>query len=163
MIAYEIPSKRKLLDERLVKHAIPLSAIGVVLAFALMILLFIAKLPFTVLLIFIFVTVFGIMAAGKYIKSHTVILSSRLEFCDDYILYFRKTAVDDVCYRIKSIDKYTVDDDELLIEGDIDIVSGSDKNSAGFCTVEGILDEQTMDLIDAFKDRDYESVLDSVK
>ena len=51
MIAYEIPSKRKLLDERLVKHAIPLSAIGVVLAFALMILLFIAKLPFTVLLI----------------------------------------------------------------------------------------------------------------
>lgn len=80
MVAYEIPSKRKLLDERLVKHAIPLSAIGVVLTFALMILLFIAKLPFTVLLIFIFVAVFGIMAADKYIKSHTVILSSRLEF-----------------------------------------------------------------------------------
>lgn len=163
MVTYEIPSKRKLLDERLVKNAVPLSTIGVVLVFALMLLLFIAKLPFTVLLIFVFVAVFGIVAADKYIKSHTVILSSRLEFCDDYILYFRKTAADDVCYRIKSIDKYTVDDDELLIDGDIDIVSGSDKNSAGFCTVEGILDEQTMDLIDAFKDRDYESVLDSVK
>lgn len=163
MVTYEIPSKRKLLDERLVKHAVPISIIWVVIVFALMIVLFVAKLPFTFLLIFIFVAVFGIVAVDKYIKSHTVIVSSRLEFCDDYILYFRKTAIDDVCYRIKSVDKYTVDDDELLIDGDIDIVSGSDKNSAGFCTIEGILDEQTMNLIDAFKDRDYESVLDSVK
>lgn len=142
------------MSNSIVKASLPAAVTMLVLLGLLMYLIFTQKLTFTFLLIILLVLIVVSAAVDKYLDKHTSIISSRLEFEENKISYYKKSLRDgDVKYEFYSISNYKQLKDELTIYGDIEVNLDSGKGvKTDVCVIEGVIEGEALELIKDFRD-----------
>lgn len=158
MVVFDIKSRRKLVNEKLVKVSTPLTIIAIAILAMLIYFVYAYKFTFTFVLVFLVLYLIASFCIDRYIDRHTSITESRIEFDENVIRYYKSSLVNGNSeYIIHSIKKFKSVKDELIIYGDIDVSVGDRKfNKTGICSIEGIIADEAMELIGDFRELSLE-------